>query len=248
MRARAPARCVEMKLHFGVQEGSCKPLSGACSLGDVPSSSGSELNLSIQSQVSHFPSHTSLLYWSLVKDGALPNGFAVAFESLGPVKPEGAERLQRRGAARDEVQTEVLPHYMSEQQRKQQVTGKLQQDQLAIAATLKPRKHQAKFQASRYEGPTARRRKCRKGVMWVMVFADLLRGTPSHAYTTGREARQCPAPGWRAASFHHSITCEVHQKIIAWLAVQHQAIHPNHILQLTDFLRLRLSEPCQRVL
>ena len=39
----------------------CEPLSDASSLGGGPSG-GSELNLSIQSQVSHFASHTSLLY------------------------------------------------------------------------------------------------------------------------------------------------------------------------------------------
>ena len=84
----------------------CKPLSRGGSLGGVPSSSGSELNLAIQSQVSSLR-HTSLLYWSLVKDGALPNVFLVAFESLAPFIAEGTERLQRRSAARDEVQTEI---------------------------------------------------------------------------------------------------------------------------------------------
>ena len=176
-----------------------------------PSSSDSELNLAIQSQVSS-SSHTSLLYWSLVKDGALPNVFAVASESLAPFIAEGAERLQRRSAARDEVQTEITLHHMRQQQRKQQVNCKLQQDQLAIVATLKPRKHQAKFQASRYEGPTARQdAENAERMRWVLVFADFFtKHSHPHGCTTRRKARQCPAPRWRAASFHHSITCEVH--------------------------------------
>ena len=56
-----------------------EPLSGADTLREVPSSV-TEISPYILSRVSQFPSHTSLLYWSLVKDGALPSGFAAAFE------------------------------------------------------------------------------------------------------------------------------------------------------------------------
>ena len=102
---------------------------------------------------------------------------------------------------------------MRQQQRKQQVICKLQQDQLAIVATLKPRKHQAKFQASRYEGPTARQdAENAERMRWVLVFADLLRSTPTPMGALLAEkpgSVQLLGGGRRASTIR--ITCEVHK-------------------------------------
>ena len=57
------------------------------------------------------PSQTTILCWSLVKDGALPPGFAKEFESLAQVLEESATRVHRKVVLLDDVKAAVLLHH-----------------------------------------------------------------------------------------------------------------------------------------
>ena len=78
---------------------------------DVSASSSLSIEHPSSSPPSQF-SGISKLYWSLVRDGALPSGFIREFESLAPVLVESADRIQRKVLSVDDVQHAVLIHEM----------------------------------------------------------------------------------------------------------------------------------------
>ena len=98
-------------------------------------------------------SDTERLYWSLVRDGALPPGFSEAFSLLDPMIKEAALRTQRNAMSLDNVQPAVLIHQKKQDGKQEQELLKSNTDQFMIAATVKPRRFHARCQSARYDGP-----------------------------------------------------------------------------------------------
>ena len=102
---------------------------------DVSASSSLSIEHPSASPPSQF-SGISKLYWSLVRDGALPSGFIREFESLAPVLVESADRIQRKVLSVDDVQHAVLIHEMKLNIQREQFLEKAHLDQFIIAAAV----------------------------------------------------------------------------------------------------------------
>ena len=98
----------------------------------------------------------ALLYFTLVKDQAVPMGYLQEFLSLEIPTRRAAKRSQISAASiSDSMATTALSALRREGQQRAIEIGSIA-DQLVIAADLKPRKFRAKWQRAVYDGPTAR--------------------------------------------------------------------------------------------
>ena len=119
---------------------------------DFPSSS-----LSLASVPVTALSDFALLYYTLVKDDALPIGYLQDFLSLeGPAR-RAAKRSQVPAASISDsmASTALIQLRKKVDQRASEVVSI--SDQLVMAADLKPRKFVTKWQRAVYDGPTARK-------------------------------------------------------------------------------------------
>ena len=194
------------------------------------------------------PSGFALLYYTLVKDNALPIGYLQQFLSL--------EIPACRAAKRSKVSAALISDSMAStalsELRKKDVQRAAQvisiSDQVVIAADLKPRRFRTKWQRAFYDGPTARKdAELAERDRWVQLLANLLRSTDT---PMGRLIRENPSNvqllgGGRRAGTLRSRVRSI-QKFIEWLVAAHQVSFSNHWRQLTEYLQVRYSEPCVR--
>ena len=193
-------------------------------------------------------SDTTLLYLSLVQDGALPEGFQTEFEKLGPAIESGSARELRKAVQLDNVQAAVMLHEHKKRKQSELIFAKTVIDQFALAATVKPKRFATRLQASRYQGPSARRdAEQAERARWISALADLLRGspTPMGAVLTQNQSNTQLLGGGRRVSTVRSRVRAL-KRFFSWLAIHHESLYPTSLTQLTDFLRVRLSEPCNR--
>ena len=193
-------------------------------------------------------SHAALLYYTLVQDGALPGGYLHSFESLSRVARYSAERTSQKKALLTNADAAVFLHDL---QKKAQEVAKLQksaEDQFLIAAAIKPRRFHARFQKGQFEGTSARQdAEEAERRRWLRTLSDLLKGTPTPMGTLLLEkaTNENLLGGGRRASTLRSRVRSV-RKFLSWLAITHECVYPTELTQLTDFLQVRLSEPCNR--
>ena len=82
---------------------------------------------------------------------------------------------------------------------------------------------------------------------WLMVLADLLRGTKT---PMGKLLGEKPGSiqmlggGLSASTTRARVRCA--RRFLAWLTMQYEISHPSSLQQVVDFMQTRLSEPCSR--
>ena len=179
------------------------------------------------------PSSTALLYLTLVQGGALPSGYQSAFESLADAIEDEANRETRKVSLITNVSAAVSLQDIKRRKQREVRAEKAALDQFALASTLKPRRFSARIQQSRHQGPTAR--KDAKEAERQTCFG--------HSDTNERDPRA--EPGEHSA-FRLRARVRVLRRFLAWLAIHHEKVYPTEVTQLTDFLKVRLSEPCTR--
>ena len=163
-----------MKKEVGqVQEGSpCgfpsqvaePPVEASTSISHSPSSPG--------------PSHFTLLYHTLVKDGALPSGYLQEFTSLEAPARRSANRLQASAVALTDSAASTTPAALRRESEHRASAEKSILDQLVIAADMRPKRFRTKWQRIVYDGPTARKdAESAEWDRWIQLLANLLRST-----------------------------------------------------------------------
>ena len=150
-----------------------------------------EASLSSPSVLNTVLSDFAFLYFTLVKDNAVPKDYVQEFLSL--------EIPARRAAQRSQVSAVLVSDSMAatassvpRREADQRTTEKSSiGDQLLIAADLKPRKFRTKWQRAVYDGPSARKDAdlAERG-RWVQLLANLLRSTDT---PMGRLIRENPS-------------------------------------------------------
>ena len=195
------------------------------------------------------PSHFTLLYHTLVRDGALPLGYLQEFTSLEAPTRRSANRLQASAiAVTDSAASMTLAALRRESEHRASVEKSIS-DQLVIAADVRPRRFRTKWQRIVYHGPTARKdAESAERDRWIQLLANLLRSTDM---PMGRLIRENPSNvqllgGGRRAGTLRSRVRSV-QKFLG-LVASHGVNFPVHWRQLTEYLQLqvRYSEPCVR--
>ena len=194
------------------------------------------------------PGHFTLLYYTLVKDGALPSGYLGEFTSLEAPARRSANRLQTSAiAVTESAASASLAALRRESEHRASVEVSIS-DQLVIAADMRPKKFRTKWQRIVYDGPTARKdAESAERDRWIQLLANLLRATDT---PMGKLIRENPSNiqllgGGRRAGTLRSRVRSV-QKFLGWLIASQGITFPTHWRQLTEYLQVRYSEPCVR--
>ena len=194
------------------------------------------------------PGHFTLLYRTLVSDGALPSGYLQEFTSLEAPARRSASRLQASAVAvTDSAASMRLDALRRESERRASVEVSIS-DQMVIAADLRPKKFRTRWQRIVFDGPTARKdAESAERDRWIQLLANLLRSTDT---PMGKLIRENPSNvqllgGGRRAGTLRSRVRSV-QKFLGWLVASHGVNFPVHWRQLTEYLQVRYSEPCVR--
>ena len=234
----------DMKKEAGqVQESS--PCGFSSQVAEPPVRAGTSISHSASSSE---PSHFTLLYHTLVRDGALPLGYLQEFISLEAPARRSANRLQASAVAvSDSAASMTLAALRRDSEHRASVEKSIL-DQLVIAADLRPKKFRTRWQRIVYDGPTARKdAESAERDRWIQLLASLLRSTDT---PMGKLIRENPSNvqllgGGRRAGTLRSRVRSV-QKFLGWLAASHNISFPVHWRQLTEYLQVRYSEPCVR--
>ena len=193
-------------------------------------------------------SHFTLLYYTLVQDGALPLGYLQEFISLEAPARRSANRLQASAVGvSDSAASTTLVALRRESEQRASLENSIA-DQMVIAADMRPKRFRTKWQRIVYDGPTARKdAETAERDRWIQLLANLLRSTDT---PMGKLIRENPSNiqllgGGRRAGTLRSRVRSV-QKFLGWLIASHGVSFPVHWRQLTEYLQVRYSEPCVR--
>ena len=172
-----------------------------------------------------------LLYFTLLADKAVPNGFLPEFVNLENSMRRSSERSVKLAASLSDADAERLLGIDKERKFQDSLSSSSAADQLMIAADIKPRRFQTKWEQACYEGPTARHdAETAERSRWITLLADLLRNTDTPMERLLRENpdnSQLLGSGQRAGTLRSRVRII---QFIAWLTTAHS----------------RLSEPCVR--
>ena len=98
-----------------------------------------------------------LLYFTLVADGALPDGFIRDFLRLTPWVSAAAQRQALQLARTDDLEAALFLHQDGERRKLQEFQEKTGAEQFIAAAAAPPTKFKSRLHRSRFQGPTARK-------------------------------------------------------------------------------------------
>ena len=193
-------------------------------------------------------SHFTLLYYTLVRDGALPLGYLREDMSLEAPARKAVSRLQASAVAvSDSAASTALVALRRESEHRASVEKSIA-DQLVIAADMRPKRFRTKWQRIAYDGPTARKdAETAERDRWIQLLANLLRSTDT---PMGKLIKENPSNiqllggGRRAGTLRPRVQSV--QKFLGWLVASHGVSFPVHWRQLTEYLQVRYSEPCVR--
>ena len=129
------------------------------------------------------PSAMSLLYKTLVHDGARPGGLQTEFESLSVAIDGSSAQKERRAAHTTQFDTALFLHERSGQLRQKQREEKAVADQLVLADTVKPCRYRGKVLASPVPGAVSQ--EGRRGVGTKPLDSRACRPPQSNAETDG---------------------------------------------------------------
>ena len=189
-----------------------------------------------------------LLYFTLVADDVLPQGYLADFAKLeGPVRRSSERRLRLAISV-----TDAEAEMSLEMEKKRKFYSALETasatDQLLIAADIKPRRFRSRWQQACYEGPTARKTQSRQSVLvgslCLLTYSETLQLRWAVCSERAQPNSQLLGGGRRAGTLRSRV--RVIQKFLGWLALAHNLVYPTHWKQLIEYMQVRLSEPCVR--
>ena len=127
----------------------------------------------------YVPSDAQLLYWTLVDDQVVPDGFLSDFERLMAVV-NGASDRQARASFMDNPQAALYLHELAKSKESENKKAKSADDQFALALNTKPKKYRTRFERTLYSGPTPRKDAEEvERSRWIHILATLVMGTPT---------------------------------------------------------------------
>ena len=194
------------------------------------------------------PSDVVVLYHTLVQDGALPSSYESDFAALGPYIL--LKWIGNSGSWHGLTMFQHLwPCIIFEKERTQmEQVEKKATEQFLAAALNKPKVYKTRLQRSFYETSTARRdTEEAEKVRWVSELWTLLRGTPTpmgKLLVDTPSSESLVGAGKRAATLRSRV--RMARRCLAWLSVKYKVTFPNRVEHLTEFLKVRVSEPCNR--
>ena len=194
------------------------------------------------------PSHVVVLYHTLVQDGALPSGYESDFAALESYIFPEADRQLWQLARLDNVSASVALHHFEKERAQMEQVEKKATEQFLGAALNKPKVYKTRLQSSFYETSTARRdTEEAERVRWVSELCTPLRGTPTpmgKLLVDKPSSESLVGAGKRAATFRSRV--RMARRYLAWLSVNYKVTFQNCVEHLTEFLKVRVSEPCKR--
>ena len=166
------------------------------------------------------PSSTTLLYHTLVQDGAVPPGFQQEVEGLAPAIEGGTAREARKAAATSEFDAALFLHERSGELRHKVRAEKSAADQLLQAATVRPCKNRARYLRAQFQGPSAREDAEES------ERADLLRGTqsPMGQFLAAQPGNQLTGGGRRASTLRSRVRGV--KRFLSWMAMRYELTCP----------------------
>ena len=215
---------------------------------EIPSLSPPGGDIPSRSLETQGPSDHALLYFTLVQDGALPTGFQAEFEKLALAAETAAERTRKNRAHLGNMEAAVYLHELAKEKELQANKEKSVHDQFVVASTLRPRKYRARYLQSAFQGPTVRQdAEEAERARWIQTLADMLKGTdtPMGQLLSASPSNTKLLGGGRRVSTLRS-RVRLLRRFFSWLALNHQQVYPSSWLQLTEYLRVKLEEPCNR--
>ena len=125
---------------------------------------------------------------------------------------------------------------------------KMATEQFLAAAINKPKVYKTRLQRSFHETSTARRdTEEAERFRCVSELCTLLRGTPTpmgKLLVEKPSSESLVGAGKRAATLRSRV--RMVRRYLAWLSVNFKVTFPNRVEHLTEFLKVRASEPCNR--
>ena len=188
------------------------------------------------------------LYYTLIRDGALPIGYLDEFLTLEMPARRATKRSRSFACSiSDAAAATALSNMKQEAQRKALEVSTIS-DQLVMAADLRPKKFRTRWERAVYDRPTARKdAEAAERDRWIQLLSNLLKSSDT---PMGKLIRESPSNiqllgGGRRAGTLRSRVRSV-QKFLGWLIAAHGIKFPNHWRQLIEYLQVRYSEPCVR--
>ena len=193
-------------------------------------------------------SWAELLYRTLVKHEAIPDGYMAEFVALANSCQRAAERQAAKGAKLTNEEAALILHNRQSELEREQKTLTMSENMFLQSIGDRPRAYRSKLQKAWYEGPNARRdAEESERTRWLSSLADIVAKSPT---PMGRLL--CSQPGnlellggGRRASTLRSRVREL-RKFFAWFSVTYEEEFPTTEEHFTGFLRARASEPCNR--
>ena len=120
----------------------------------------------------------ALLYFTLVADGALPDGFLRDFLWLTPWVSAAAQRQAAQLARTGDLEAALFLHHDAERRKAQSYQEKSGAEQFITAASAPPTRFKSRLHHSRSQGRTARKdSEESERQRWLQLLANLLVGT-----------------------------------------------------------------------
>ena len=121
------------------------------------------------------PSDGELLYYTLVKDGTLPDGFVDSFLVFADTLGGAATRKFKKMAKMDNTTAAIQLHRMSKVHTLSSISERQVTDQFLLTATVRPRKYITRLQKSMYSGPNARKdAEIAERSKWLQLLATMV--------------------------------------------------------------------------
>ena len=101
--------------------------------------------------------------------------------------------------------------------------------------------------SARFDGPSARRdSEEAERSRWIFTLSELIKGTatPMGMMLTDKPGKQLEGGGRRASTLRSRVRGV--RKFLPWLALNRELSYPTSFDQLSEFLQVRRSEPCNR--
>ena len=197
--------------------------------------------------VQHVPSDAQLLYWTLVDDQVVPDGFLSDFERLMAVVDTASVR-QARASFMDNPQAALYLHELAKTKESENKKAKSADDQFALAFNAKPKKYRTRFERTLYSGPTPRKdAEDVERSRWIHTLATLVMGTPTPVgalLQANSGDFQYLGAGRRASTLRSLVRHA--KKYLQWLALSRHVAFPTTVEHLVSYMKVRLSEPSNR--
>ena len=167
---------------------------------------------------------------------------------VGTIYFPEADRQLRQVARLDNVSASVALHHFEKGRTQLERVEKKAAEQFLAAALNKPKVYKTRLQKSFYETATARRdSEEAERVRWVSERCTLLLGTPTpmgKLLVEKPSSESLVGAGKRAATLRSRV--RMARRYLAWFSDNFEVTFPNRVEHFTEFLKVRVSEPCNR--